>query len=244
MEYKLKFISKENLEAHVKSTLLNYTTALQGYNLKKFNSNIIDPVKLTFDKSVYRTSWEEIIKNELYRQKDKTNSNIIGYFHQNLFNYIDGCVVPNAGFDIIYNDNIYVEMKNKHNTMNATSSQKTYMKMQSEIINNPKSKCYLVEIISKKPGNHVWKCKLDGVNFESEKIRRVSIDSFLSEVTGNQNAFHDLCEVLPFIIDEVIESETISGFFSEDTVFEELQNMDPNIKKSLYLLAFEGYIGF
>ncbi len=41
-----------------------YGEKLESYDLKTFNSNLIDPIKLIFDKSVYRSSWEEIINNE------------------------------------------------------------------------------------------------------------------------------------------------------------------------------------
>jgi len=44
---------------------------------------------------------------------------------------------------------IYVEMKNKHNTMNSSSSQKIYMRMQNKILENPKAVCMLVEVIAK-----------------------------------------------------------------------------------------------
>ena len=68
------------------------------------------------------------IKDELVRQRDKTNSNAIGYFHQNMFKYIRNCEVLREEFDVIFTQSdgnkIYVEMKNKHNTMNSSSSQK------------------------------------------------------------------------------------------------------------------------
>lgn len=44
---------------------------------------------------------------------------------------------------------IYVELKNKHNTMNSASSQKTYMKMQGKLLEDDQAVCYLVEVISK-----------------------------------------------------------------------------------------------
>ena len=45
-----------------------------------------------------------------------------------MFKYIRNCEVPREGFDVIFTQNdgkkVYVEMKNKHNTMNSSSSQK------------------------------------------------------------------------------------------------------------------------
>ena len=56
-------------------------------DLKKFNSNLIDPIKLTFDSIIYDQEFEDTIENEVLRQLDKSNSNLIGYFHQNIFIY-------------------------------------------------------------------------------------------------------------------------------------------------------------
>ena len=70
------------------------------------------------------------------------------------------------GFDVIFNNpngkKIFVEMKNKHNTMNSSSSQKTYMRMQNKILEDKNCECYLVEIISKASQNIIWKVSLDG----------------------------------------------------------------------------------
>ena len=87
-DYKLDFISQIDFEKHVTTTLKQYNETLKAIDLKKFNSNLIDPIKLLFDKNVFNKSFEEIIKLEIHRQRDKSNSNIIGYFHQNIFKYI------------------------------------------------------------------------------------------------------------------------------------------------------------
>lgn len=62
----LSFISDENLKKHIAATIKTYGENLQSYDVKKFNSNIIDPIKLLFDKNVYGSSWEEIIKSEIF----------------------------------------------------------------------------------------------------------------------------------------------------------------------------------
>ena len=49
--------------------------------------------------------------------------------------------------DIVHT--IYVEMKNKHNTMNSASSAKTYIKMQGQILEDDDCACLLVEAIAK-----------------------------------------------------------------------------------------------
>jgi len=145
---------------------------------------------------------------------------------------------------IVVNDEnkIYVEMKNKHNTMNSSSAQKTYMRMQSVLINNPNATCLLVEVIAKKSQNSKWVISLDGESQAHENIRRVSIDQFYALVTGEETAFKQLCEKLPLVIEDVINS--VSQKNRVNTVFAELEKISPHLLKSLYLLAFKKYQGF
>ena len=56
MAWNLDFISEEDFKKHVRATIMKYGEKLESYDLKRFNSNLIDPIKLIFDKSVYRTS--------------------------------------------------------------------------------------------------------------------------------------------------------------------------------------------
>lgn len=113
--YIITFINQDDFENHVAQTIASYNKALQKINLAKFNENIIDPIKLTFDKALLKKSMEEIIELEIQRQRDKSNTNSIGYFHQNVFKYIENCEVPIHGFDVIVIQNdgtkIYVEIK-------------------------------------------------------------------------------------------------------------------------------------
>lgn len=153
--YNLGFISDEDIFNHVKETVSLYRTTI---NLQQFNANIVDPVKLTFDSKVYGKTPEEIIESECIRQIDKSNNNTIGYFHQNLFKYAgNGWEVPAngiTGFDVQNpSRHIYAELKNKHNTMNSSSSSKTYMKMQAQILSDDQSICMLVEVIAKRSQN-------------------------------------------------------------------------------------------
>lgn len=253
----MKFISDENLKKHIAGTIKSYGENLKSFDLEKFNANIVDPIKLVFDKNVYGSTWEEIIKSEIFRQRDKSNNNSIGYFHQNIFKYIEGCTVPKIGWDIIFEKSagieiegcgkvsrIFVEMKNKHNTMNSAASAKTYMKMQNKLLNDSDCACFLVEVIAKKSQNISWKISLDGEKTEHTKIRRVSIDEFYKIVTGEDDAFYQLCMILPKKIEEII-SDFENFEIPRDTVFEELKNNSTiNFELALYMLGFKSYIGF
>jgi len=239
--YNLGFISNENLFSHVQETVEKYRFNI---DLKKFNKNLIDPIKLTFDCKIYGKTLEETIELEIIRQMDKSNTNHIGYFHQNIFKYVDeNWIVPERGFDLINEtQKIYVEMKNKHNTMNSSSAQKTYITMQNMILRGADIRCMLVEVIAKNSQNVPWKISINAEPYVHDNIRRVSMDKFYEVVTGSSDAFKRLCEVLPLVLEDVIstnENNTI-----ENSVFNELSEISPNLLKSLYLLSFSKYEGF
>lgn len=226
---------------------------------------MIDPIKLIFDKSVYRLSWEEIVSNEIFRQRDKSNNNDIGYFHQNIFSYLKGCEVPPTGWDVVYrNPNgiqmpdgdivhvLYVEMKNKHNTMNSASSAKTYIKMQGQILDDDDCACLLVEAIARKSQNMKWSTKVDGKNVQHRLIRRVSMDQFYAIITGEEDAFYKMCMALPEVISVVINEEG-SVSVPHDTVMDELhriaekyvgQTKELAMAMAVYMLGFRSYMGF
>ena len=267
MTWNIQFISEENFKNHVSSTIEKYGKKLESYDIKKFNKNIIDPIKLIFDKTVYRSSWHEIISNEIFRQRDKSNNNDIGYFHQRIFQYIKNCHVPDngkeGGWDVIYENKdgiqlpdgdivhrIYVEMKNKHNTMNSASSSKTYIKMQNQLLNDDDCACFLVEAIAQKSQNIKWETTVDQNKVSHKRIRRVSIDNFYALVTGEDDAFYQICIVLPETIENVVNNNSNIGI-PNDTVLTELKNISlkltgriDTLAIAIYMLGFNTYNGF
>lgn len=265
----LDFIGEDDFTNHVKATIEKYGEKLESFDLKRFNKNIIDPIKLIFDKTVYHSSWEEIVGNEIFRQRDKSNNNDIGYFHQRIFQYIPGCRVPDngkeGGWDVIYENpngislpdgsvvrTIYVEMKNKHNTMNSASAGKTFIKMQNQLLTDDDCACFLVEAIAQRSQNIKWETTVDKRKLGHKLIRRVSLDKFYALVTGQEDAFYQMCMVLPSVIQKAVD-ELEGSIVPHDTVIDELkalakeQNInDKNlaVAMAVYMLGFGSYNGF
>ncbi|MBD5386475.1 Eco47II family restriction endonuclease [bacterium] len=240
-DYNLGFISNKDIYNHVKITVESYRREI---TLLQFNENIVDPIKLTFDSKVYGKTIRQAIEDECFRQIDKSNSNRIGYFHQNIFRYAgNGWVVPPQGFDV-ENDSlhIYAELKNKHNTMNSASSQKTYMKMQAKLLDDDQAVCYLVEAISTKSKDDTWRITLDKKPRSHNKIRRMSMDKFYELVFGDSKAFYKLCIALPTIIEDVLNENKALAL--KNTVYDELTKEHSDLLTALYLLAFSTYEGF
>lgn len=263
--WNLSFISEENFTNHVQATIEKYGEKLHSFDLKRFNKNIIDPIKLIFDKTVYGSSWEEIVSSEIFRQRDKSNNNDIGYFHQRIFQYIENCEVPSTGWDVVYKNEagicmadgsvvktVYVEMKNKHNTMNSSSAGKTFIKMQNQLLQDDDCACFLVEAISHKSQNIKWETTVDGQKVGHKLIRRVSLDLFYALVTGQEDAFYQMCMILPETIQKTVNSMD-KTLIPNDTVMQEIRkissqyggnNTDLAIAMGVYMLGFGGYKGF
>lgn len=270
MAWELSFISENDFRNHVKATIDKYGEKLESFDLTRFNKNIIDPIKMIFDKTVYQSSWETIVSNEIFRQRDKSNNNDIGYFHQRIFQYIKCCHVPDngtdGGWDVIFrNDSgiplpdgdmvhtIYVEMKNKHNTMNSSAAGKTYIKMQHQLLENDDCACFLVEAIAKRSQNIKWSTTVDGKKVSHRRIRRVSLDQFYTLVTGEKDAFYKMCLVLPQIIEDVVAEGSGDVKIPHDSVFAELKKVASQVgaldeglamSMAIYLLGFNTYSGF
>lgn len=270
MTWGLSFISEEDFTNHVKATIDKYGEKLESFDIVRFNRNIVDPIKMIFDKTVYQSSWEEIVSNEIFRQRDKSNNNDIGYFHQRIFQYIADCHVPDngkeGGWDVIFQKDsgitlpegdvvhtVYVEMKNKHNTMNSAAAGKTYIKMQAQLLDDDDCACFLVEAIAKKSQNMKWSTTVDGKGVSHKKIRRVSLDQFYALVTGQKDALYQMCMVLPKVIEKVVSEGGDDVKIPHDSVFEELKRIagqtgecdeDLAMAMAFYLLGFSTYSGF
>lgn len=268
--WRLSFITEEDFTNHLKATIGKYGEKLESFDIVRFNKNIVDPVKMIFDKTVYQATWEEIVGNEIFRQRDKSNNNDIGYFHQRIFQYIADCHVPEngkeGGWDVIFKKadgirlpegdvvhTVYVEMKNKHNTMNSSAAGKTYIKMQSQLLDDDDCACFLVEAIAKKSQNIKWSTTVDGKSVSHKKIRRVSLDQFYALVTGQEDAFYQMCMVLPKAIARVVAEGGEDVKVPHDTALNELRRVAEQMEESdadlamamaIYLLGFSTYEGF
>ena len=147
---------------------------------------------------------------------------------------------------------IYVEIKNKHNTMNSASAGKTFIKMQNQLLNDDDCACFLVEAIAQKSQNIKWETTVDKKKVGHKLIRRVSLDQFYAIVTEQEDAFYQMCMVLPSVIQKAV-NELESSIVPHDTVIDELKTLaekqnigDENlaVAMAVYMLGFGSYKGF
>ena len=86
-----------------------------------------------------------------------------------------------------------------------------------------------------------WKCKVDGKNYDHNKIRRISIDKFYELATGDSLAFKNLRMVTHsntcFEQRKQVEDAT-------DNILEELKQIDNDFIDSIFKLSYPTYNGF
>lgn len=137
--------------------------------------------------------------------------------------------------------------------MNSAAAGKTYIKMQSQLLDDDDCACFLVEAIAKKSQNIKWSTTVDGKSVSHKKIRRVSLDQFYALVTGQEDAFYKMCMVLPKVIEKVVNEGGEDVKVPHDSVMSELRRIakemntdDENLAMALavYLLGFSTYNGF
>ena len=119
--------------------------------------------------------------------------------------------------------------------------------MQSQLLSDDDCACFLVEVIAKQSQNTTWTVSVDGQQQKHRRIRRVSIDQFYALVTGQEDAFYQMCMILPGVIEKVV-SNLDSSVMPKDSVIDELDEVakskDGPFALALYMLGFGSYIGF
>lgn len=119
------------------------------------NKTTIDEIKKESDKICYGLTEEEWIEFDNKRLKDKQINNKIGELHQYLLeNVKDYCKSNNVDkslkVDVMKKDySVFIEVKNKHNTMNAASRESTINKLK-KIKNKYTDSLCLIGIINGK----------------------------------------------------------------------------------------------
>ena len=203
---------------------------------RQFGRNVIDPFAAQFSMLLSNSDipWEEF---ELHRQIDKSLTNAIGSFHQQILGRVNGWrdLNNNTLVDIVNDDRMIIaELKNKFNTLNAAGTVKLYNTL-SELVNHRGSMyngytAYYVTIIPKTPlGYNVPFCPSDNATGQRlpslDNIRIIDGKSFYTLVTDDSDALRNLFLVIP----QVIIDNNLTPFATE---------IDQELLQDLYLRAF------
>ena len=205
------FVSDEHFFECVKWVCDSYPEKNEKVDLESLQKNIIDPFKMVFDIINGELCVDDWIVNERIRQADKTINNRIGDFHQKLLGGVRGWINLKTGdqskVDLKKDDDsIFIELKNKFNTVNSDSLSKVREKLKKAVSDHPKAIAYWAYIIEK-----------DGSSYESEwiylgennpKIRKIWGSNVYQLITGDKQALEKVWKILPVVISDVLGDKT------------------------------------
>lgn len=226
----LWYIEDEDFEEVVNNLIEEYQKNLKNdINEKKFFDNRLDIPKMIIDISLQDIFVEDWIAKEVVRQEDRSNTNTIGFFNEKIIGKIDGwnALKVGEGIDIENDDKtIFIELKNKHNTVKGEDEVGIYEKLESKLENEKTfKKAYYARIIDKKSQDEKWtgkrktKITISPSNkkeyennpnyltkgnslykiFNNDYIHIISGDRLYEILTGDRYAFKKLIDALPWV---------------------------------------------
>ena len=222
----VSFISDEDfldaVEFVVKSYIVENSVKMIEDELKH-GKNTADFIKLIFDVYTKQISLQGWLDSEINRQKDKSRNNKICEFHQKVLGKVPGWqdlkIGSPYGVDLKNDDNtVFIELKNKFNTLNSSSSLATMLKLENIIHEHPNAKAYICYIVEKKykSKDKIWHVKENRENSDgskvtidhcNENIKLVSGYKVYELVTGDRTALKQVYEALPLAINDVLKNK-------------------------------------
>lgn len=209
----LDFVSDSDFLKCVEHVCKGYTDAKDNLSVNDLKSNGLDPFKTIFDLINKRINFDVWLKNEEMRQADKTLNNRIGEFHQKLLgsvkNWVDLGVGDDSKVDLMKKDkSIFIELKNKFNTVNSDSLDKVRDKLEKAIMQNKNARAYWAFIISRdnSSGDRVWNKEGRKIN---ERIRVIYGSKVYELVTGDKDALKKTWMALPIAINDYLNGKAV-----------------------------------
>lgn len=200
------FVSDKYFEKCVKYVCDAYANFFVNIDKDKLQSNGIDPIKMTFDIRKIDGSFNSWLIREKLRQDDKTAGMAIGQFHQMLLGGVDGWKDLMTGdgthLDLQKEDNtIWMELKNKENTVNSASQHKMRERLEDVSETHPNCKCYWAYVVALngKSENKIW-WPYTNAKEKNENIRKLSGDKIYDVVTGSSGNLKKTLDALQKVI--------------------------------------------
>lgn len=205
------FVSDEHFLKCVKWVCDAYPSKDASLDMEKFTKNSLDVFKMVFDSLKGEIDISQWVRGEVIRQNDKTISNRIGDFHQMLLGGVSGWEDLGRGHPLGIDlknkkETIFIELKNKHNTLKGEDHKNVFDKLKRVLDSNPKSKVYYAYIIPKNPGSgeRIWK---PAQRTPNQSILEAWGCRVYEIVTGDGEALIKTWKILPLAISDLIKSK-------------------------------------
>jgi len=184
-----------------------------------------------------------LIKTEINRQIDKSINNSIGTFHEQILGGITGYEIGNlSGFDIkATNDDLFADIKNKHNTMNSSSAESLFQKLAKYADTYKQAKCYWVQVLAKNSFNEKWFAEINGKEYSHSRVYKISGDQFYNLLSGKENALFELYQILPLVISDYLSKQENNNSQNNSALEEISTSSKKSNRNILDEITFENY---
>lgn len=201
----VNFISDKHLLTCVENLHKSYLKAKNNISKKSFYTNKVDTIKLTFDAKFNGINEDDLIQSEILRQIDKSKNNSIGTFHEQILGGIKGFEVGNlSGFDIkASDDTLFAIFGYKDLSKNISDS--VFEKLANTARVFLKSKFYYVLLDDYSDMNEKWIIGHEEYTVSQKRVIKISIKQFYATLTSQENAFQNLSDILPKVIEEFFQ---------------------------------------
>jgi len=210
-DYGLNWINQDDLYEITKHV---FESVISKKKEKKTNPP--DPFTLTSQALIVGSTLENVLHFEIERKINKTLSNNVGLWHQHVLSLAPGWTdlgSSGGGIDLEmmsgftdprFGKPLVAEVKNRFNTIKA-SDEKTVWDTLDLAAKTHRAIAYIFQIVPKTPERYDRPWNVSG-RPEKENIRCCDGATAYDMVFQRNNALHDLYEVFPLILDDVLDS--------------------------------------
>lgn len=176
-----------------------------------------DPFVMVVQASIAGTSLDAAKEFELSRQINKTISNRVGNWHQDVLGLGKNFeTVPHAGvIDVqsvgsyrhpVFAKEVIVEVKNRYNTIKASDEKNLWDSLENLARSQGKI-AYVFQIVPKNSERFDQPWKVSGRETR-EHVRHCDGNTAYTMVFGRENALYEVYSALPRILDDIRESRS------------------------------------
>jgi hypothetical protein len=208
----VNFVEDEHFEKCVKHVCTKFEEIAHQTGDEELQKHGIDPIKMMFDMIQHKLTFEEWKIKEKERQDDKSVNNTIGEFHQMLLGGVPGWTDLGIGdeshLDLKKDDDtIFLELKNKENTVNSDSKKQVRKKLEDAASEFNEAKCYWAYIVAENGRSEDKDWKYKHAENDSDSIRRLTGAKIYELITGDGENLKKVWKKLPLAIKEVYDSD-------------------------------------
>ena len=211
---KLSFISDDRLR-EVTQRVLDRVKDAELKVESDPEKNVLDPISAVFDSARSGISIEEWMHFEKSRQIQKALQNAIGTLHQEILGSLAEWKDTKAGGGIDLRSSsrkIIAEVKNKYNTMNSSSAEAVFHKMENHLRYVDKGfTAYVVAIVPKSPKRYdrPWSHSKKHAQLRDD-IREIDGASFYDLASGEKGALRQVYFALIDTLAELTDAQVKS----------------------------------